>query len=381
MRKMLGDTSLLICSLACGPLTSAQGSLPRLLPPAEEFRFTLREDPQSKLPLGPSCSGEMLLTLSCSAFTLTLENRSAHTVRIGESNCSDPGILFMIKPPGFTGAWLTVSRPGRPTCYPPESVNIRLKPGEKTEYTTRIISPQRETEAVNVGAYALRAEWTVWGCMEPPEGTDCLAPLQAIRPGNSVSNLAFQEPVKLVSNKITAGSPGFPDLGDLNLTFEVTVVPGQKAKSETTRDCSGDLSRSIDCTVFHYAVRNLGNRAVRIMGSTCPGFIPNPEYRFEGGEWKSLPNSPNRVWSCDSAIAFETPILPGGASEGNFTLRGYGTSSLQTPGEYRVRFTLVPGACIASPDGRFCLTRPENQPTVTSKELELPNREASTTPD
>jgi hypothetical protein len=69
-----------------------------------------------------------------------------------------------------------------------------------------------------------------------------------------VPNLAFQEPVKLVSNEISAGSPGFPDLGDLNLRFEVTVVPGQKAKSETARDCSGDLNKSIGCTVFHYAV-------------------------------------------------------------------------------------------------------------------------------
>jgi hypothetical protein len=379
MHKMPGAASLLLCSLACGPLTNAQGSFPRLLPAAEDFHLTLREDRQSKLPLGPSCSREMLLTLSCSAFTLTLENRSAHTVRISELSCADPGILFMIKPPGYTGAWFTISRPGRPTCYPPEWVNIRLKPGEKTEYTTRIISPQRDIEGVSVGAYALRAEWALAGCTESPEGTDCLAPLQATRPGNSISNLAFQEPVTLVSNEITAGSPGFPDLGDLNLAFEVTVVPGEKAKSKTGQDCSGDLGRGIDCTVFHYAVRNLANRAVRIMASTCPGFIPNPEYRFGGSDWKSLPNSPNLVWTCDSTMTFETPILPGGASEGNFTLRRYDTSLLQASGEYRVRFTFVPGACIASPDGRFCVTRPENQPTVTSTELTLPSPEASST--
>jgi hypothetical protein len=40
----------------------------------------LREDPQSTLPLGPSCGGEAGLTLTCPAFVLTLENASQRTI-------------------------------------------------------------------------------------------------------------------------------------------------------------------------------------------------------------------------------------------------------------------------------------------------------------
>jgi len=74
-------------------------------------------------------------------------------------------------------------------------------------------------------------------------------------------------------------------------------------------------------------------------------------------------------------VLVETEILPGGTIEGTFSLHnlrpGYDASSLPAAGEYQFRFTFWPNACVASPDTSFCLTRPEKQPTVTSKELSL----------
>jgi hypothetical protein len=375
MHKVLGAISLLLCSLACGALTNAQKPPMSPLPPAEDFRLMLREDVHSTLPLGPSCDGgEMLLTLACSAFTLTLENRSEHTVRISNSTCSEPGIFFKIKPPGYTGPWSTTSRPGG-RCYAPEWVNIRLKPGEKTEYSTRIISPKRYTETVILGEYKLRAEWMLTGCTEAPDGSDCLAPLQDTR--LSVPPIFFQEPVTVVSNEITAGSPAFPDLGDLRLALEATLVPTERVKSETNPKCSGSFGNSLDCAVFHYAVRNLGSRAVRLEMNGCPGFI-FPEYRVEGSEWKPL--GWRRTIVCTLNVPFQTSVLPGGAFEGDFSLRDFDTSLLQAPGEYKIRFSFTPRACPASPDGKFCLTPPENQPAITSNELIFRSPEVTPTP-
>jgi hypothetical protein len=74
-------------------------------------------------------------------------------------------------------------------------------------------------------------------------------------------------------------------------------------------------------------------------------------------------------------VLIEKVILPGQTLEGTFTLRnlrpGYDMTSLQAPGVYQFRFTFWPSACVAAPDGSFCLTRPEKQPTIASRELTL----------
>jgi len=66
------------------------GPFPRLLPPAEDLHLVLCEDPQSALPLGPSCGGDASQTLLCRTFTLTLENASTHTIRISGLRCFEP---------------------------------------------------------------------------------------------------------------------------------------------------------------------------------------------------------------------------------------------------------------------------------------------------
>jgi hypothetical protein len=179
MHKMLVAIFLVFCSLACGSSAIARGPFPRLLPPPEDFRLTLREEPHSEMP--PSCGGEASLTLPCHAFTLTLENASNHTVHISELRCSEPDVVFEILQPKFSSGWLPISQPGKPTCNTLDWVNTRLKPGEKIEYTTRLISARRYTNQLisprrlAVGSYKLRTQWALWGCTEAPEGKDCLS--------------------------------------------------------------------------------------------------------------------------------------------------------------------------------------------------------------
>jgi len=373
---MLVAISLLFCSLACGCSAIAQEPLPRLLPPPEDFRLTLREEPHSEIPVGPSCGGEASLTLLCRAFTLTLENASRHTVHISELRCFEPDVLFEMRQPKTSSGWWPISQPGKPTCKTLDWVDIRLKPGEKTEYTTRLISPRRSIDAVNVGSYTLRAQWALIGCTEAPEGTDCLSPLQVIRGARTVADVVAQDPVTVLSNEVLAVSPPLPDLGNLNFGFEVAVASADTPDAEGDRKnvCTAASPSNVDCTLFHYVIRNLADRPVRIARLTCSDTSIRPEYRIEGGEWKSLPYS---SWVCTANIMIETGILPGGTLEGTFTLRtlrpGFDTSALQAPGDYQFRFTFWPDACIASPDASFCLSRPDSQPTVTSKEFSLRN--------
>jgi hypothetical protein len=373
---MLVASSLLFCSLACSSSAIARGQFPRLLPPSEDFRLTLREEPHSEIPLGPSCGGEASLTLLCRAFTLTLENASKHTVHISELRCFEPDVVFEIRQPRSSSGWWPISQQGNPTCNTLDWVNIRLKPGEKTEYTTRLISPRRSIDAVSVGSYILRAQWALFGCTEVPEGKDCLGPLQVIRAPSTVADVDFQEPVTVLSNEVIAVSPPLPDLGNLNFEFEVTVASAETLNAEGDRQnvCMVALASNVDCTLFRYVIRNLTDRPVRIARLTCSDRSIRPEYRVEGSEWKTVPY---RGWMCTANVMIEMGILPGGTVEGSFTLRtllpGFDTSSLQAPGEYYFRFTFWPDACIASPDASFCLSRPDRQPTVTSKVFTLRN--------
>ncbi|HKV93779.1 MAG TPA: hypothetical protein VJW20_14620 [Candidatus Angelobacter sp.] len=344
----------------------------QLLPSASEFRLTLAEDRHSKLPPGPSCTGEAAKTLTCRAFTVTLENLSKKTVRISWTGCNEPEIRIDRKLPNSSNAWFPVSSVQRETCRPMTWTSVRLKPGEKNTYATRLISPRRYAERFEPGSYTLRAEWLLFGCIEEPEGNDWLGPLQVAHPPSIASDFAFQTPVSVISNEVTVDAPVLRDLGQLKLTFDVSVRPGPPPASyaKTSVDCTGDASESIDCIVFHYAIHNLGRRPIRHGGFTCEGFGIGAEYRLVQGEWQPvLPNA----WTCTANVYFETPILPGGTAEGDFVLStlapGFNTSALRAAGDYSFRFYFWPNACFASPDGTFCLTRPEKQESIRSPEL------------
>jgi hypothetical protein len=363
--------SLWFCSLACGSSAIARGPFPRLLPPPEDFRLTLREGPRSDIPLGPSCGGEASLTLLCRAFTLTLENASKHTVHISELRCFEPDVVFEIRQSNSSSGWWPISQQGKPTCKTLDWVNIRLKPGEKTEYTTRLISPRRSIYAVSVGSYTLHAQWALFGCTEAPEGTDCLSPLQVIRGASTLADVALQGPVTVLSNEVIAVSPPLSDLGNLNFEFEVAVASGATPNAENDRQ---NVCTAESASLFRYAIRNLADRPVRIATLTCSDTSIRPEYRLEGSKWKSVPY---RSWFCSANSRIETGILPGETLEEAFTLRtlrpGFDTSALQAPGDYQLRFTFWSDACIASPDASFCLSRPDSQSSVTSKELTARN--------
>jgi hypothetical protein len=106
-----------------------QSPLPLQLP---GFHLTLREDPQSTLPLGPSCSGEAGLTLTCRAFVLTLENASPRTIYL--NNRGENLISIYKKEPRASGGWFPVSRLVQPRWEPVTLVvSNRLMPGEHIE--------------------------------------------------------------------------------------------------------------------------------------------------------------------------------------------------------------------------------------------------------
>src|SRR5271169_6423740 len=172
----------------------AQSPFPLQLP---GFHLTLREDPQSTLPLGPSCGGEAGLTLTCRAFVLTLENASLRTIYL--NNQSENLISVSRKEPRATDGWWPVSRLIQPRWEPVASVvRYRLMPGERTEYAMRLIGPGRTAEPFAPGSYTLRARWDFRAC--PSDGADCLATIEDIRLNPLV-------PAGAVSSEITADSP------------------------------------------------------------------------------------------------------------------------------------------------------------------------------
>lgn len=325
------------------------------------FHLTLREDSQSALPPGPSCVGEAGLTLTCRAFVLTLENASPRVIFL---NNQDGNLISVaMKEPHTAGGWWPVSRLIQPRWEPFASVvKDRLMPGEHLEYGMRLIGPGRTAASFAPGVYTLRAGWDFRAC--PSDGPDCLATPDAVRLQTLVTAGA-------VSNEITANSPQLPDLGTTKFSFEVAIRRGLPTKlSRSTAGCATGTNSSIDCTVFRYTIRNLGDRAVRNSTSSCSSSGMSAEYRTPASEWKHVRQY---GWSCLSDFLIETKILPGDAVEGEFTLAtllpGYDTSPLRAHGEYHVRFSFWPSACIASPDASFCLMRPEKQPPVLSSEI------------
>lgn len=338
----------------------------RLLPPTEDFRLTLQEAKQADLPLGPSCGGEASLTLMCRPFILRLENVGTHTVRISGLRCQEPWIRFEKKlPAGFSSEWWPISQPEQPRCETLEWTQTRLRPGEHIEYATRLASRRRSVDSVEPGTHTVRANWLLFGCTEIPEGTDCLSPLQD-------SRTVEHDPVILYSNELTLDSPDLGNLGSLSFGFEVRLAPNELSKTgfaaQTT--CAGN-NTIIDCTVFHFSIRNLGVRPVRNATFTCTAWGISPEYRFEGSEWKAVPIITST--ECIMNVLIETAILPGASVEGTFTLPtlapGYDTTELRRPGAYNLRFKFWPQACVASPDGRLDLVCPVKQPPILSNEL------------
>lgn len=372
MERLIGALALCCTMFFCWVRPGAAGTFPRLLPPATDFRLTLREDPNSALPLGASCMGEAALTLACRAFILTLENASTHTIHLSGVACAEPSIVFEVKLPQSTSGWWPVSQPGKPACTTPTWTNLRLAPGDRTQYATRLIAPRRTFPVRFLpGSYTLRAKWTLYGCTEESDGTDCLAPLQVTSEGSSVARVAMQEPVIATSNEIMAESPTLPELGTPKFSFEVTVRPlGTTVPGRTTGGCDAKMSASIPCRVFHYVVRNLSDRAVLNAVCVCSGLGIVPEYRTASEEWKPVPPVD---WVCSGNPCSEIRILPGASVEGDFRLAtlapGYDMTALRAAGQYRLRFTFLPSSCLASPDGSFCLTQPEKQAPVLSREV------------
>lgn len=350
---------------------------PQLLPDARNFELTIREDPSSSLPPGPACGGEAGLTLACQAFVVTLKNVGMRTVHLSRIACQEPVVTFEMQEPNSSSGWWPISQVSRPLCTPWVYENLRLRPGESTEYQTRLVSQNRAPDLFSPVAhrsYMIRAEWWLWGCTENPEGADCLAPLQVMKPnsggGAPTGDVEIQEPVEVISKTIEVSSPALPDLGRLQLGFEISFASDTAAAELRKRlgaRCAGDPGTSVECTVFHYAIRNLSDRPVRNGRFTCSDDSIMPEYRTDDGEWKKLES---RLQACTANVYFETPILPGHAAEGDFTLGTlaprFDTSPLYPAGKYQLRFHFQSSACWASPDGSFCMQRPKEQITAVS---------------
>lgn len=337
-------------------------SMAGTLPPANNFRLSLREDPHSALPLTASCEGEAGQTFACKAFVLKLENLSQHTVRLSGLTCRDPEVRMYVQIPGSTSEWFPVSDPKFDSCAT-KWTSTRLRPNESTEFETRLISPRREVGfSFTPGRYTLRAAWVLFGCTEEADGTDCLIPLQ------DASNPSFAlEPVEVVSNEVKAESPTLPDLGAMKFLFDVNIIPASQAAKlhpDLRAKCPAGKTDSIECVAFHYKIGNAGTRAVRF-AQGCGDIFP--EY-LAAGEWHPI----FQTLQCTLNVIRETPIPPGGEIEGDFSLAwGYDITPFRTPGEYTFRLTLNPQACFASPDGRFCLAKYQNEPPVSSSQITI----------
>jgi hypothetical protein len=372
--------SALLCSLWAD-------QLPQLLPGAGSFELSIREDSASSLPLGAACGGEAALTLACRGFLVSLKNVGVHTVHLSRIACGEPVVSFDMKQLGSSSGWWPISRVSRPRCTPWVYENLRLRPGETTEYRTRLVSPKRPAEFAPVShrSYTVRARWLLWGCTENREGTDCLAPLQVLKANSwgdpTMGNVEIQTPVEVVSKEIEVNSPVLPDIGPLKLGFEISIATAAQATEVRKRSgasCVTDSGTSIECTVFHYAIRNLGERPVRNGRFACSDYSIIPEYRTDDGEWRQLRS---QLQACTANVYVETPIKSGEAAEGDFILSGlaprFDTSPLYPAGRYEIHSSFHSSACFASPDGSFCIQSPREQ-TVTMSNVVTINATAFT---
>ena len=372
MRLLCKAVSRLILAFLVSKLAHAN-TFPQLLPSANNFELTLREDFASTLPLGSACIGEASRTLACRAFVVTLKNVGVHTVHFSRIACQEPVVLFERKEPNSSNGWWPISGVSRPVCVPWSYDNLRLRPGEATEYRTRLVSQNRAaalSAPVAAQSYQVRVSWLMWGCTETPEGTDCLAPLQVMKPmgwsgGPKTGEVEIQTPVNVVSKEIEVNSPPLPTLGSLKMTFEISLASEAEAaeiRKHNRSSCAMDQSRSMECAVFHYTIGNTGDRPIRNGRFGCSDDSILPEYRSDEGEWKHFQA---RLQACTANVYFETPILPGETAEGDFTLSAlpqhFDMSPLLAAGRYQVRIGFHSSACFASFDGSFCLQWPKTQ--------------------
>jgi hypothetical protein len=357
---------------------------PQLLPDASNFELTIREDPASTLPYAPACAGEVSAALACRAFVVTLRNVGVHTVHLSRIACHEPVVSFDMKQPRSTSGWWPIStNPGRGPCDPWVYENLRLRPGEMTEYSTRLVSKSRPPESPPVapGPYTIRAAWLLWGCTEKPEGTDCLPPLQVFgdnMPGiraPRIGDVEAQSPVWVISKEIEVNSPALSDFGPLKIGFELSIASKQESaelRRQLPPSCATEQEASIECTVFHFAIRNLGDRPIRNGRWTCSDFSLIPEYRTDDGEWKQLQA---RLPGCTANFVVWTAILPGKAAEGSFALSWlaprFDTSPLYPAGQYEIRVHFHSDACFASDEGSFCIQDPKEQVEAISSAVTM----------
>ena len=168
--------------------------------------------------------------------------------------------------------------------------------------------------------------------------------------------------VEVVSKEIEVDSPALPDAGPLKLGFESSIATEPQAAEVRERSgasCVTDPGTSVECTVFHYAIRNLGNRPVRNGRFSCSDYSIIPEYRTDDGEWKQLQS---QLKACTANVYVETPIEPGEAAEGNFILNAlapfFDTSPLYAAGRYEIHFSFHSSACFAFPMAASAFNRP-----------------------
>jgi hypothetical protein len=373
----MGSLRVLMLSLFFAAISLyPQASYSLQLPPADEFRLTLRElsgKAAASVPAGPSCTGEASLALPCRAVSLTLENIGTHIVRLSGLRCSEPQISIDRAEPNSSNGWWPISNVSSkcPGVRDLPWTNTVLRPGQKLTYSTRLISPGRDSDQTYPlsGNVTLRARWALQGCIDQNEQSDCLTPLMSY---SSPASSIF-----LTSNTIdTTVVPITADLGPLSFSFEVSALPdGQRMPLPPNAVPVSDPmcpegTRSAECVTFHYIIHNKGARPVRHGRLSCSGSDILPEYRSEAGTWTSLSELP---WICNSNIYLERIIPAGGSIDGYFTLRhltpGWNTNPLRAAGTYSLRFTFAPNVCVASPDGRFCLVHPKEQPVAVSPEV------------
>jgi hypothetical protein len=360
-----------------------------LLPPANEFRVTLAEAPDAKLPATPACGEEAAGTLTCRAFTVTIENIGTHTVWLSELDCADPEVRLETTAPNPTG-WFPVGE-HRDSCHNAQYSesekaaiawkNVRMRPGDRHSFTGRFmvhLGGAWKLMSMPVTPTAvLRATWTLRGCTEETEGDDCLSALEkhfvaAHNTGCTFACIFFQPALEVSSEQISVSEPGpltlpLPPL-ELALTARMLdpqdplIQPGSRLEG-----CTQEGAGSVDCVALHMTVRNAGTRALRIGRMNCSDFAETPEFRTEGGVWKQLQSS---WWACARNFMEWTALLPAQSVDEEMTLRrvaaGFQINPVREAGRYNVRVDYAPQVCVASPDGSFCLTEPQSLPQMTS---------------
>jgi hypothetical protein len=353
------------------------GSPPQLLPDADQFRLILHEGSDQELAVGKSCGGEAGATLTCRPLTLTLENLSKRTIHLTYPECQGPRLQFEIPwPEAGADKWGTVSQPRGIRCTETMPVDIRLSPGEKTVYSTRMISDLLQSGGVLVGKQVLRARWVLWGCSEDVAGDNCLHVSKADKFPRDID---WQIPVEVVSNEITADSPDIAGLGEMKFVLNLTETGAlSKAAVPSEGTCDEATADSMSCKVFHWRLRNLTGRTLLLRRFSCSGRTLQPlqpQVLDKEGNWAAVELAGENI-NCNSSDWFSSVLPAGGSLEGDFRLgrpRGPGNrNAVHAAGDYRLRLFFYPTACFASPDGVFCISPSvRDLPAVGSDELRV----------